>query len=301
MRKKILLLGASGMLGSDVRRVFSGQTELYTPNRSEVDVCNYSELEQAILALRPDVVINCTAYTKVDQAEDEPQQAWQLNAEAVANMARICKEAGAWLIHISTDYVFDGDGREPIGEDAPCRPASVYGLTKRAGELACLAHWGQGSLVLRTSWLYGGTGANFVSTMLRLSEERKELSVINDQFGSPTSTADLADCLSHLVREGPFHGVWHASNSGYCSWYEFATSIISGWQDLGNDLSVERIVPITSADWPSRARRPAWSVLANRCLSEQAGYSMPGWQASLGRYLEFRNLHRQSGRTNLGN
>lgn len=287
-KMKVLLFGGSGMLGSDVQSVLGNQVQFSCPAHSEVDVTDQAQVDQAVSDFNPDAILNCAAYTDVEGAEDDPRAAWQLNAHAVANLACAARDADVRLIHISTDYVFDGMNALPLKEDAPCRPLSAYGRSKRAGELACLAILPANSLIVRTSWLFGGMGPHFVSTMLRAAAERDRMTVIADQLGSPTYTKDLAHCLGVLTSHPEANGVVHARNSGSCSWYEFAQAIVDGWTGLGNKVLVREMKPIKTHEWPSKAQRPMHAVLSINRLDDEFSFTMPSWRDALSRHLHMR-------------
>jgi dTDP-4-dehydrorhamnose reductase len=286
---KVLLFGGSGMLGSDVQSVLKDDIRLYCPSRVEVDITDTAQVDRAVAEFKPDVIVNCAAYTDVEGAEENPEAAWNLNVHAVANLALGARRHHVRLIHLSTDYVFDGESKLPLSEQAACNPLSVYGRTKRAGELACLSMWPDNSLVVRTSWLFGGTGPNFVSTMLRLGSSNERLKVIADQTGSPTYTRDLARCIRHMMDLPHVKGILHASNAGTCSWHEFAEAIFKGWSSLGHEMPIRVVEPIPSTQWPTKARRPHWSALSLHKLESEAGYTMPHWETALSDYLAFRS------------
>ena len=286
---KVLLFGGSGMLGSDLHMELNPEINLYCPSHGAVDMTDPAQVDRTVSDFRPDVMVNCAAYTDVEGAEDNPQEAWKLNAQAVANLATSARRFNVRLIHVSTDYVFDGEENSPLTEEAGCNPLSVYGRTKRAGELACLSIWPDKSLVVRTSWLFGGMGSNFVSTMLRLGSSNERLKVIADQTGSPTYTRDLARCIGHLIDMPLVTGILHASNSGTCSWHAFAEAIFEGWSTLGHDMPIKVVEPIPSAQWPTKARRPQWSAFSMHRLETEVGYNMPRWENALSDYLAFRS------------
>ena len=286
---KVLVFGGSGMLGTDVQAVLERGFHVFCPSHSEIDILDQHRVDQCVADFDPDVIINCAAYTDVERAEDHPEDVWRLNSDAVSNLARAACKCDTRLVHMSTDYVFDGVNREYLAEDAPCRPLSIYGKTKRAGELACLTLLPERTLVVRTSWLFGGRGPNFVSTMLRLSAQKERLEVVADQFGSPTYTLDLANCLKHLLGYPEVSGIIHVSNQGTCSWHHFAEAIITGWAALGNDVVTKDVVPIPSSEWPSKAPRPSWSSFSMSKLEEEADYRMSSWEIALSDYLSFRS------------
>lgn len=221
---KVVVTGAKGQLGMDlVNLLASKRYDVYGYGRNELDVTNFHQVKQVISEVKPDVVIHAAAYTKVDQAESEPDQAFLINAYGTRNVAVASEEVGAKLVYISTDYVFDGKATIPYNEFAPTNPQSVYGKSKLAGE-QFVRDLHSKFFIVRTSWVYGKHGNNFVKTMLNLSQERDELMVVHDQIGCPTYAVDLANYILELIRTEKY-GVYHISNSGHCSWYEFAKAI----------------------------------------------------------------------------
>lgn len=250
---RYLLTGAGGMLGADLQHVLAGR-EVTALDRRGLDVTDAVAVDAAVAG--HDVVINAAAYTQVDQAEADEAAAYAVNATGAANLARAAEAAGARLVHLSTDYVFDGAGTVPYPEDTPRRPLGAYGRTKAAGEEAVLAH--PGVYLVRTAWLYGEHGANFPRTMLRLATERDTVSVVTDQVGQPTWSRDLATAIVALLdADAPF-GVYHGTNSGSASWYDFARAV---FEESG--LDPERVQPTDSAAFVRPAPRPAYSVLGH--------------------------------------
>jgi dTDP-4-dehydrorhamnose reductase len=251
-----LITGAGGMLAADVldRAALTGEPVLAL-GRSELDLCDSRAVRDFVSAYRPGVVINCAGWTAVDEAETHEAEALAVNGHAVRGLARACDLAGARLVHLSTDYVFAGTGAQPYREDAPTAPVNAYGRTKLAGERAALEH---GHHVVRTAWLYGSAGPNFVDTMIRLAGERETVQVVDDQRGQPTWTADLADYLVRLARSDLPPGVYHGTSAGETTWYGLAREVFTL---LG--LDPERVRPVTSASFPRPATRPANSVLAH--------------------------------------
>ncbi|GAA3246910.1 dTDP-4-dehydrorhamnose reductase [Nonomuraea helvata] len=251
-----LITGAGGMLAADVlqRTALTGEPVLAL-GRSELDLRDRRAVRDFVSAYRPRVVINCAAWTAVDDAETHEAEALAVNGHAVRWLAEACDVAGARLLHVSTDYVFDGAARVPYREDAPTGPVSAYGRTKLAGERAALEH---GHYVVRTAWMYGASGTNFVRTMIRLAGERPAIDVVDDQRGQPTWTADLADYLVRLAQSDLQPGVYHGTSAGETTWCGFAKEIFTL---LGSDP--ERVRPVPSTAYPRPARRPANSVLAH--------------------------------------
>ncbi len=289
---RILLFGADGQLGGYLRESLSGLGEVAALDKHDLDLTDLASLDERIRAERPRVIINAAAYTAVDKAETEPVLAHVLNAAVPAAMAEAAKECGALLAHYSTDYVFDGTARAPYDEDAPTAPLGVYGRTKLAGEQAVRAS-GCEHLILRTAWLYSNRGQNFLKTMLRLSAERPELRVVADQYGCPTYARPVAEAtgamLGRLLKgeAGPTaHGTYHLVCGGQTSWHGFTEKIM---QLAGRDV---RVTPITTADFPTPARRPAWSVLSGEKLARVFGLRLPSWEEALRRCLADGGLLR---------
>lgn len=270
---KILLTGSQGMLGCDLSEVLAGH-DLTAAPRNTLDITNAEEVSEAVASV--DVVVNAAAYTDVDGAESHPELAFSINAEGPRNLARACRELGARLIQVSTDYVFDGTASEPYGEDAPRNPVSVYGKSKAAGEEAVLDEHPDGSLIVRTAWLYGRHGSSFPATMLKLAANRDTIDVVDDQIGQPTWTMDLARQIGLLIDHGVPSGIFHGTNAGQTSWFEFARSI---FRHAG--LDPERIHPTTSAAFPRPAARPHWSVLGHDAWDDVGIGAPRNWQEAL--------------------
>jgi dTDP-4-dehydrorhamnose reductase len=275
---RCLVLGGTGMLGrAVVAEARSRGWAALGLSREQGDVMDHERLAFWADSFRPEAVINCAAYTKVDDCESQPERAFRVNGEAVGHAAAAAGRVGARLVHVSTDYVFDGEGREPYPEDTPTGPLSVYGRSKLEGERHALAF--DKGLVVRTSWLFGPGGPNFVATMVRLIEEgRLPLRVVDDQRGCPTYTRFLAAALLDLaLRE--VTGVVHYRNRGPASWYDFATVIARQWSGTAE------VVPVKTAEFPRPARRPAWSVLAVDRFEEIAGRTVEPWEQGLAEFL----------------
>jgi len=270
---KLLVVGADGQLGSDVARLLSPTVEVTARVADELDVTDRAVLQQEVEALQPDVVINCAAWTAVDRAETEPDAAYRVNVLGARNVAQAARRVGAKVVYFSTDYVFDGAATEPYDEDAPTGPLSVYGRTKLLGEQAT-REANPDHLILRLAWLYGSTGHNFVRTILRLAREKDELRIVDDQVGSPTFTEDVVRQLWTAIEDG-CSGTYHCVNAGQVSWHAFATRIV---RRLGLSIPV---VPIRTEDYPTPARRPAYSVLANRKFDLEQLNGMRPWEDAL--------------------
>jgi len=274
----ILVIGASGQLGQELRVAAEGSVQHYTfASRSELDVTDQLAIRHFVQDHHIDTIINCSAYTAVDRAEDEPEEADRINHQAVAALAALAKAQGLYLIHISTDYVFGGDSYRPITEEETPRPQSVYGRTKLLGEDA-IRRAGCRALILRTSWLYSTYGANFLKTMCRLMQERQELSIVFDQIGTPTYARDLARFIvSYLEQDKGTRqeGTYHFSDEGVASWYDFAEAIR---HRMGYSCQLH---PIRSEQYPTKATRPSYSVLDKAKLKRDFGITLPHWQTSL--------------------
>jgi dTDP-4-dehydrorhamnose reductase len=272
---RIVITGAQGQLGTDLQQVLQGHrlTLLDLPNFD----LTHPACGRLIIEAEPDVVIHAGAHTDVDGAERDPGLAMAINADGTERVARATAQIGARLIYISTDYVFDGRGTRPYVETDQTNPVSAYGVSKCAGEERALANC-DNTLVVRTAWLYGLHGKNFVKTMLHLAAERPTLKVVADQQGCPTFAEDLARMIAQLVTH-PVRGILHVTNEGHCTWYGFATEIMRRY---GHDVPVE---PITTADMPRPAKRPAYSVLSAERL-HHLGFRMPSWQDGLQRFLQ---------------
>ncbi|CAB4905952.1 unannotated protein [freshwater metagenome] len=266
------------MLGHDIQQVL-GARPFTALARHDLDILNTESVGRAVSG--HDVVINCAAYTKVDDAESHESEAFAINAEGADNLARAAKSFGARLIHISTDYVFNGQSTHPYDELAAREPLGAYGRTKAAGEELILEAYPEGSTIVRTAWLYGQHGPNFVSTMLRLATERETLSVVNDQRGQPTWTRDLASKLVELVDSDVTHGILHGTSSGETTWFDFAREIfaLSG-------LDPERVQPTDSASFVRPAPRPAYSVLGHSGWAAVGLTPLRDWRESLSQALE---------------
>ncbi len=279
-RLKLLLIGANGQLGYTLRSALQPLGEIQPLTRQDVDLQDQNKLREIVLALQPDGVINASAYTAVDQAEKEPELAWAINAHAPQTLAEVTKTLGIPFFHVSTDYVFDGRKNTPYLETDTPHPLGVYGQSKLAGEQAIQSVGGDYGIV-RTAWVYGVAGkGNFMKTMLRLGQSRDSLGVVMDQVGCPTSTVDLAQAIADLYRVQA-RGIYHFTNSGVCSWYDFAVAIFEEAEVLGIPLTVKEVKPITTADYPLPAQRPAYSVLSTQKFAQTVGYIPPHWRKSL--------------------
>ncbi|MDR2407875.1 MAG: dTDP-4-dehydrorhamnose reductase [Bacteroidales bacterium] len=275
----IAVFGAYGQLGRSIRDICDKypQTNFIFTDMDTVDISDYDAIENFVYKNRPNIFINCAAYTAVDKAEQEKELAMRLNAHAVDNLARIAKKNAIFMIHISTDYVFDGKGYKPYFEDDKTCPLSVYGLTKRVGEEVILSS-GCRAAIIRTSWLYSEHGVNFVKTMLRLAEVRQQLNVVSDQTGTPTYAHDLAKTIMQIILQNEKvqqPEIYHYSNEGIASWYDFASEIMF----LGKRTC--NIIPISTQQYPTPAIRPYYSVLDKQKIKSHFKITIPCWRDSL--------------------
>lgn len=275
--KRILITGASGMLGRDLQDVL-GARPFTALSRSQLDILDLEAVGRAISG--HDVVINCAAYTAVDDAETHEAEAFAINAEGAHNLALAAREAGAVLIHVSTDYVFNGQANAPYSEDDERDPLGAYGRTKAAGEELILEAHPAGSVIVRTAWLYGQHGPNFVATMLRLAGERDTLTVVDDQRGQPTWTRDLARKLVEIVDANITSGIFHGTSSGETTWFGFAREIF-----VLAGLDPERVTPTDSASFVRPAPRPAYSVLGHDAWARAGLSPIRSWQDALAEAL----------------
>lgn len=282
---KILVTGANGQLGSELR-VLSRDTsyEWVFTDWQELDLCDLDNLAAAISKINPQIIINCAAHTAVDKAESEYELSDVLNHKAVAVMAEWSAANHCKLIHISTDYVFDGNSAVALTEEAPTAPINVYGVTKLAGEKACMQN-NPDAIIIRTSWVYSSFGNNFVKTMSRLMQERDSLNVVNDQIGSPTYAADLAQAIFTIINHPKWQsGMYHFSNEGEISWYEFAKAI----QEIGRfDCAVSGI---PSSAYPTPAKRPAYSLLDKTKIKQVYDVAVPNYKESLQKCMELLRI-----------
>jgi dTDP-4-dehydrorhamnose reductase len=281
--KRMLVAGSSGMTGTEVSFRARAGWEVHAFPRGELDITNAASVDDLTRKIRPDIVINCAAYTAVDRAESEPEVVRSVNEDGARNLARAAKAAGASLIHISTDYVFSGDAHDPYQPDSPTGPVCVYGRTKLAGEIAVREEWAD-HVIVRTSWVFSHRGSNFVRTMLKLGSVRDELRIVDDQVGRPTCSADLADALLRvadaLVKDRSVAGTYHFANEGETTWYRLATAVFEE-SSAGNNGRVPKLVPIRTSDFPTAARRPQYSVLDTSSFTRKFGFTPRPWRDAL--------------------
>jgi dTDP-4-dehydrorhamnose reductase len=297
---KLLVLGANGQVGFELMRALVPLGEVIAATRDgtghtvDADLARADSLARALDTIGPDIVVNAAAYTAVDRAEDEPKLADRINHRAVAEIGAWAAKNGAGVVHYSTDYVFDGSATHPYRETDPTSPIGVYGHTKRDGENALHAS-GARHLVFRTAWVYAARGRNFLLTMLRLARERDELRVVDDQVGAPTPARVIADATAEALaswhvsletRDARFDGVHHLVSSGQCSWCEFAAAIVEGAAARGLIARAPRVVPIKTRDYPTPARRPAYSVLDTERVEGAFGLQLPDWRVGLESVLD---------------
>jgi dTDP-4-dehydrorhamnose reductase len=276
-----LVLGARGMLGHDLLTALDGAGHEVTGRvRAELDITDQTAVGAAVTAAKPDVVVNCAAWTAVDDAESHEDEALAVNGTGTEVVARACAAAGARLVHVSTDYVFAGDAARPYAENDPTGPRTAYGRTKLAGEQAVRTLHPEAGYVVRTAWLYGAHGPNFVATMIRLERERTTVDVVNDQRGQPTWTADVAAKITELGASQARAGIYHATSSGEATWFELTREIFSL---LGADAS--RVRPVTTSAFPRPAPRPAYSVLGHDGWAGTGIEPIGDWRDSLRRAL----------------
>lgn len=276
---KLFITGANGQLGRDVaQQAANAGYEVHALSKTELDITNEAQVMKTIEAIKPDVVIHAAAYTKVDQAETETDLAFLVNGIGTRNVALAARKVGAKFCYVSTDYVFDGEKGSPYHEYDLVKPINVYGESKYAGEELCKLVADR-LFIVRTSWVYGLHGHNFVKTMLRLANERSELKVVHDQLGSPTYTVDLAAMLLQIVQTERY-GIYHVTNSGQCTWYQFAQTIF----DLSGITITVR--PVPTAEYPTPARRPRYSVLDHMALRTNGFPEMRHWKDALQAFLD---------------
>lgn len=291
----ILVTGANGQVGWQLVRALQPLGKVVAATRSDVDFADAAAVGRFVETVAPDIVINAAAYTAVDRAENEPDAAFAVNRDAVRAMARVAAARGSLLVHFSTDYVFDGSKQAPYSESDDIGPLNVYGASKLAGEQA-VADIGGDWLVFRTSWVYASRGQNFLRTMLRLGTSREALSVVNDQYGAPTSARTIADLTVHAIakslaerRAGTFEsGVYHMTARGTTTWHEFAEAIFTGARRVSPqcDLAIREVTPIPAAEYPTKTPRPTYSVLDNMRFDERFGLYRPQWVDALALVLD---------------
>jgi dTDP-4-dehydrorhamnose reductase len=289
----IALIGSSGMLAQMISRIAPKTYEVIPYDLPEFDITDRDLVLGEMNRLNPDYILNCAAFTHVDDCETEEALATQVNGEGPGFLAEAAKEIGSTFVHISTDYVFDGFQRESYREEDAPHPQSAYGRSKLKGERAIQNSGLEKHFILRTSWLYGPGGKNFVETILRLGKEREELRIVADQVGNPTYTEDLAAAIFRLIEmekkeKACPYGIYHFSNEGACTWYDFACVIIKMAREAGENLQVGMVSPIKTEEYPLPAPRPPYSVLGKEKYKKATGGLVPSWQEALSRYFSLR-------------
>ena len=278
---KVLITGAGGQVGWELQQTVSTDIEITALHRVELDIADQAAVMSVIKELQPDLVINAAAYTAVDKAEEEVDRAYKVNVDGAANIARAVEDCSARLIHISTDFVFDGTGTKPYLPGDEPKPSGVYGASKLQGERAVMAETSSRALILRTAWVYSIHGSNFVKTMLRLMAEREELGVVDDQVGTPTWAKELAKTIWLIAGKTDMQGTYHWTDDGKASWYDFALAIQEEAYGLGLLQKTIPIKPIKTEEYPTPARRPAYSVLDKTSTLEALDCKPPHWRKSL--------------------
>ncbi len=283
---RILLIGGAGQLGQELQQTLAPLGTIISASRRSVDLTQFELLREYIHSVKPNIICNAAAYTAVDKAETESELAYAINAIAPQIMAESAAEIGATIVHVSTDYVFDGSKNTPYIETDATHPLNVYGQSKLEGELRIRKydrHW-----IVRTSWVYGAFGkTNFVKTMLRLGAEREEIRVVNDQIGTPTAAGSIATVIYHLLAQSETEfGTYHFSDRGVASWYDFAVAIFEEARSLNIPLAVQRTVPIATSEYPTPAKRPTYSVLSSQKLLTQINWTPNHWRQQLRQMLK---------------
>jgi len=282
---RVLVTGATGQLGRELQRSVPDGVECVALGREQLDIADSEAVSRVVGEQRPEVLINAAAYTAVDQAETEADAAMRINAEGAGNLAAVCAEHGVRMLHISTDFVFDGNSSTPYTTEAPTSPLGEYGRSKLAGEEA-VRNALPAAVIVRTAWVYSAFGGNFVKTMLRLMAERDSLSVVADQVGTPTWANGLARALWQVVDRPSMQGTYHWTDAGVCSWYDFAVAIAEEAAAIGLLDCAPRVLPIPGSAYPTPARRPAFSVLDKQYTWEALGVAGVHWRVQLRKMLQ---------------
>lgn len=286
---KVLVTGAGGQVGSEMLRLAQDDFEVVGFDRHDLDITDAAQVGQRLDECAPEMLVNCAAYTAVDRAEDDPATAHRINAEAVGGLGRACRDRGIGIVHLSTDYVFDGTKDGPYLEEDVPNPLNVYGATKLAGEKSLRAATDR-HLILRVSWVFGNTGRSFVDTMLRLAGERREISVVDDQIGTPCPAGEIASAVRRIAKVGATRedawGTYHFATKPSLSWCQFARAIVDAGVETGLLASRPVVHAIPSSQWPAKALRPRNSNLASARLAETFNLEPPGWEPCLRTYVE---------------
>ncbi|MCU1788931.1 dTDP-4-dehydrorhamnose reductase [Pectobacterium polaris] len=281
---KILLTGANGQLGRCFQERLPEEWEILATDAAELDITDLAHIEKVVSTFQPDAIVNAAAYTAVDKAESEPELAEKINTAGPENLAIVASKQGIRLVHVSTDYVFDGNATEPYNEDSATNPLSVYGKTKLAGEQA-VAKASSEAIIVRTAWVFSEYGNNFMKTMLRLAKERDTLSIVNDQRGCPTYAGDLAQAIIALLQQNATAGIYHYSGDQEVSWYEFAQAIFSVAVQNSVLNKIPTLTPITTLQYPTPAHRPAYSTLSCQ-KTQQFKIELSNWQVVLNKIIK---------------
>ncbi len=289
-RPRILLLGNRGQVGWELQRTLAPLGEVQGLDYPEIDLVNLEALEDLVRGCQPQLIVNAAAYTAVDKAESEPERARRINAEAPARLAELARKLGAWLVHYSTDYVYDGNKQGPYVEEDPPAPLNVYGRTKLEGDQSIQAS-GCAHLIFRLCWVYGTRGQNFLRTILRMARERETLRVVSDQIGSPTWSRWIAEATALAVQmvlaqpdPARFSGLYHLRAAGHTSWHGFASRIVE-WMPAA-ERKCQEVVPIRTEEYPTPARRPRWSVMSCEKLWRTFRVALPDWETGLRQALD---------------
>ncbi len=285
---KVLITGSNGMLGHDLIDVLDGKHELIKTTSKSLDITDKDKVKDYIVNEHPDMVINSAAYTDVDGCETNQEMAYKVNGEGVKNLALACKLVDCPLVHISTDYVFNGENTKPWMEDDEVGPISIYGKSKLQGEEAIESILDK-FFIIRTSWLYGINGGNFPKTMLELAKTHDTLTVVTDEIGTPTYTLDLAQAIAELI-ETDYYGIYHITNSDYCSWFDFAKKIYAIGKKCGRVTKDCTITGCTTAEYGAKAPRPAYSVLSKEKIQKELRIKIPEWEQSLKDFMSDRRF-----------
>ncbi|MEL4897628.1 dTDP-4-dehydrorhamnose reductase [Crocosphaera sp. Alani8] len=286
--KKILLTGSDGQVGQELKQTLTSIGEVIAVNRQQLDLTSPNNIKKVIQEIQPNIIVNSAAYTAVDKAENEADLAFAINGIAPTIIAEEANKIGAFLLHISTDYVFDGGKNTPYLETDVTHPLGVYGQTKLAGEEG-IEKKGDRYVILRTAWVYGTEGkGNFVKTMLRLGKDKEQLSIVADQVGSPTWSYDIANTITQILSNlnlTETREIYHFTNSGVASWYDLAIAVFQEAKNLGFPLNIQQVNPIITAEYPTPAKRPHYSVLSGKKTANLLGYNAPYWRDSLKQML----------------
>ncbi len=274
---KVLLAGAKGMLAGAILNKKPREWDLKAVDIEELDITDRAAVQKMVLSFAPEIIINCSAFTRVDECEEKKELAFAVNAAGVGHLAEAASQTGAYFVHFSTDYIFDGSGNQPYREEDMPRPVSVYGASKWEGECR-IRKYLEDYLIIRTQWLYGRDGTHFVNTILNLAKKQEVLKVVDDQVGSPTWTEDLSEASLALVEQRAT-GAYHLVNEGHCSWYQFASRIIE------EAALPTKVIPCTTAEFPRPAKRPAYSVLSTDKAKRVLGRGLPHWEVALKRFM----------------